>query len=205
MIIHELRNAGEISGITGDICGNLNFWLTILITSVLAIFPFFIVRRHEYLFSQTIINNLRQNKYEIEYAKKKYVNKIAQLTKYTRYLAKFKKLMKQDPNKVELDNYVDKRMMDIVEMYKSTKKNEKQKKQEDDKNVGSPHHNENVINSMNFIRRRTKSFTITEMFKSTKGNVNVKDFIMSEASETGFNAIEMSEQKAINEITPYEI
>lgn len=123
LFIHNARNAGQLSGITTDCLGNVFFWLTTLFTTVICLIPFFLARRVEYHFTENIIYNLIQNKYQHDYAKKMYVKKLEQMTKCTRSIAKFKRMYKAEID-VEADNYNDKKMKEIVNMYKSNKKSQ---------------------------------------------------------------------------------
>lgn len=117
MLMHEIRNAGEISGITGDIVSDLLFWLVLLITCAICVLFFQIIRNCEMLFSGSIINNLRRNRYYHEYEKKIYLKKLEQMNRCRRTLVKFKRLYKQ--NDYEAENYADKRMKEMVDMYKN--------------------------------------------------------------------------------------
>jgi len=120
LIIHDSRNAGEASGITGEVVGNLLFWVTTIITSCFALVPFFIIRRADYHFSENIISNVRQKKYEHDYAKKVYVKKLEQITKATRSIAKFKRLYKE--SNMQADNYADKQLIELVKLFKNNRK-----------------------------------------------------------------------------------
>jgi hypothetical protein len=120
MAVHDSLNyGGEISGITGDIVNNFLFWIATLFICTMTLVPFFILRRADYHFSENIVNNLRQRKYEHDYAKKVYVKKLEQMTKATRSIAKFKRLYK-DTN-IETDTYADKQMLEMVKVYKSNR------------------------------------------------------------------------------------
>lgn len=105
---------------TYDIIGNGVFWLAVFITTFICIVPFLIIRRAESHFSETIINNIKKNRFQKDYTKKLYLSKIKTVTKYRRSVAKFKRIFKQDEN-VVVDNYADKRMKDIVALYRSNK------------------------------------------------------------------------------------
>jgi hypothetical protein len=121
MAIHDqISEDGEISGQMIDIVSNVTFWFTVLITSSICIVGFFIIRRAEYHFSESIINNLRHEKYEQDYAKKMYIKKLEQMTKCKRSIAKFKRLYKLQ-NNFEVENYADKRMKEMVDLYKTNK------------------------------------------------------------------------------------
>ena len=126
MIIHNARDAGELSGITGDIVSNPLFWFTVGMTCGLCLVPFYVARKGDFHFSENIISNLRQRKYEQNYAKKIYIKKLEQMTKATRTIMKFKRLYKEE--NPDTDNYADKRMKEMVEAYRSNKL--KQKKEE---------------------------------------------------------------------------
>ncbi len=117
MLMHEIRNARELSGITGDVLSNLLFWLVLLVTCAICVLFFQIVRNCEMLFSGSIINNLRRNRYYHEYEKKIYLKKLEQMNRCRRTLVKFKRLYKQ--NDYEAENYADKRMKEMVDMYRN--------------------------------------------------------------------------------------
>lgn len=124
LFIHNAENSGQLSGITFDCLGNIFFWITTIFTSAVCLIPFFIARRIEYHFSENIINNLMQKKYQHDYAKKIYGKKLEQMTKCTRSIAKFKRMYKANNNEIEVDNYRDKKMKEIVDMYKTNKKSQ---------------------------------------------------------------------------------
>ena len=73
------------------------------------------------MFSDTIINNLRNQRTQNDFAKKMYIKKIEHMTKCTRSLAKFKKIYKA-LDEYNADNFADRKMREIVQLYKSTKK-----------------------------------------------------------------------------------
>ncbi len=104
-----------------DVMSSVPFWLVTIFTLAVALVPFFFIRIVEYHFSENIINNLRQERYQNDYEKKVYVKKLEQMTKATRSIAKFKRLYK-DTN-VDVDNYADKQMMEMVKFYKTKRKN----------------------------------------------------------------------------------
>jgi hypothetical protein len=129
MVLHESRNSGEISGITGDVVSNILFWLVVIMTSASCLLFFTIARHLEALFSENIINNIRQNRYRHEYEKKIYKRKLEQMSRCKRTLAKFKRLYKQKGENEEVDiNYADKKMKEIVEMYKNKQRTTRFKK-----------------------------------------------------------------------------
>jgi hypothetical protein len=120
MYIHNLRNTGEVSGITEEITGNPLFWMALSLTSAIALVPFYIARRADLHFSDNIINNLKRKKYELNYAKKIYIKKLEYETRKTRTLIKFRRLYK-DRN-LNPDNFADKRMKEIVDQYRISRK-----------------------------------------------------------------------------------
>lgn len=108
----------QVGGILFDIISNLQIWLVILLTSAICVMPYIFTRRWEALFSIDLINNLRKNKYEQDYNKKTYIQKIENMTKYTRSIAKFKKIfnLKDD---YEPENLVDKKVKAAVDDFKT--------------------------------------------------------------------------------------
>jgi hypothetical protein len=79
------------------------------------------MRRYGVLFSDNIINNLRNRRYENNYVKKTYIKKIEEMNKYKRSLAKFKKIYRLHDD-YEPDNLNDKKIKDIVSTFKQRTK-----------------------------------------------------------------------------------
>jgi hypothetical protein len=126
LFIHNMRDAGEISGILFDIISNINFFLTCILTISFCIIPFYIVRRVEFFSTDNIINNLRKKNYEDDYKKKYLVKGLEGMSKNLRYVVKFKKILQG--HDIEDDNYANKRVKQLVELFQSTRKSKKEKK-----------------------------------------------------------------------------
>jgi len=131
IFVHESIDQGEISGITIDIIKNFNFWAITILTSSITCTFFFIFRRFDFLFSDSIINNIIQNKFEADFTHKLYKKKIEEIRKLHRSIGKFKKLYKIKNQ--DLDNISDKRFKDIVDAYKRTHQIEKKNLANEDK------------------------------------------------------------------------
>lgn len=116
IFVHESLNSGEISGITHDILWTFNFWAVTILTCAITCILFLIVRRFDFLFSDTIINSIMQNKFESNFTHKLYKKKLEEIRKFHRSVAKFKKIFKMKNE--EFDNLSDKRFKDIVDAYK---------------------------------------------------------------------------------------
>ena len=114
---HHFNTSGETWGKLFEIIGNLEFWLSTLLVVAVIILPFYISRRSEFLFSNDIVNNLIQERYEYDIAKKKYYKKLDGVINCINSIAKFKKLYKLDKD-FEVENYADKKMKEIVDLYK---------------------------------------------------------------------------------------
>jgi hypothetical protein len=179
MALHESRESGEISGITGDIVSNINFWFVVIITSASCLLFFSIARNLEALFSESIINNIRQNKYRHEYEKKIYKKKLEQMGRCKRTLNKFKRLYKhKGEDVIENDeNYADKKMKEMVDLYKTKKKTTKQFKK---------------FTSKSFSEKKTRHPTIGEMFRATG--------VSRPEEEVGYNVIEHVETEEAIEV-----
>lgn len=121
MVIHDNISYKDIGGLARDILLNLTFWLTMISTTAVCIVPFYLLRRAEFHFSGNIIINLRQKKFEHDYARKYYQKKLQQMTKATRSIAKFKRLYKLNQDNLDEDNYADKQMKLMVDEYKTKK------------------------------------------------------------------------------------
>jgi hypothetical protein len=176
-IVHNSRNSGELSGIIGDVVSNLTFWLTTLMTCAICLVPFFIARRADYHFSENIINNLRHRKYEHDYAKKIYIKKLEQMTKATRTIMKFKRLYNQDYE--DVDNYADKRMKVMVEVYKSSKLKKKNNANIDDGIIRSRSKSVNhlikpISNCLDYrnLKNQEKKISTNKKFESMSNNEN---------------------------------
>ncbi len=116
IFIHESLKSGELSGITNDIIWTGNFWAVTMLSSAITCLLFLIVRRFDFLFSDTIINSIMQNKFESNFTQKLYKKKLEEIRKFRRSVAKFKKILKMKNE--EFDNLSDKRFKDIVDAYK---------------------------------------------------------------------------------------
>lgn len=122
-----MRDAGEISGIMFDITNNINFWLTFVLTTSICLIPFYIIRRAEFFSADNIINNLKKKNYEDDYKKKYLVKGLEGMSKNLRYVVKFKKILQG--HEIEDDNYANKRVKQLVELFQTTRKNKKEKKE----------------------------------------------------------------------------
>lgn len=120
IFIHNTSDSYQVSGYLFDIVGNIQFWLGLILTNYIAIIPFLIMRRYELFFSDNLINNIRYNKFEDDYMKKVYIKKLSEMQKYTRSLAKFKKIYNENVN-YEPENLADKKIKDMVDTFKSTR------------------------------------------------------------------------------------
>jgi hypothetical protein len=96
----------------------------LLICSICVI-PFLIIRRIDLHFSENIINNIRQRKYKYNFVKKSLVNNLEDITKNIRHIVKFKKILKGES--MEYDNYANKKVKELVDLYQETKNRNKSK------------------------------------------------------------------------------
>ena len=124
MLIYNSTDGMQVGGLLFDIINNLQIWLIILVTTFACVFPHIVIRRWEVIFSVDIINNLRHKKYQQDFTKKNYVKKIEEMTKYTRSLAKFKKIFNKDKN-YEPENLNDKKIKAVVDGFKIKKEKSK--------------------------------------------------------------------------------
>lgn len=149
-----------------------NFWLVTIITCAISFILFFIVRRYDFLFSDTIINSIMQNRFESNYSNKLYKKKLEEIRKFQRSVAKFKRLYKVKNE--DCDNYSDKRLKDIVEGFRT----KHQKK------------NTTKCNKPE-LKKRAKSFT-EKGIKNDKKIVNKK--ILFKLGETGLETSKNEEK-----------
>jgi hypothetical protein len=120
-LVYDLFKTGNmVSGILGDSVGNLYFWMVLIATCGIALVPFYLIRSMQFLFGESIINNLNTKNYHKDYQKKKYLKMLEELAKCTRSVMKFKRIFKQ--GNFEADNFADKRMKEIVDNYRANKK-----------------------------------------------------------------------------------
>lgn len=110
----------ELGAFTFDIVSSIQFWFTLLITLAIALVPVIISRKFDILLNDNIINNLRNRRYEADFTKKMYIKKIEHMMKCTRNLARFKKIYNA-LDKFEADNFADRKMKDIVDLYRNLK------------------------------------------------------------------------------------
>lgn len=120
-VIYGLSGDDELGLYTFDTLSDWNFWLILICCIHLCLIPIYFSRYFDFLFSDTIINNLRNHRTQNDFAKKMYIKKIEHMTKCTRSLAKFKKIYNA-LDEYKADNFADRKMREIVQLYKSTKK-----------------------------------------------------------------------------------
>lgn len=122
-IIYGLGESDELGAYTFDVLSNWNFWLSLICCIHMCLIPVYISKYAAYLFGDNIINNIRNGNYEHDLKRKKYVKKINQMMKCTRSVAKFKKIYhNQEINQNQDDNFAERKMKEMVEMYKKDKK-----------------------------------------------------------------------------------
>jgi hypothetical protein len=147
-LVVELMNTHYmISGILLDSISNLYFWLVVICTSGICLAPFYLIRSLHYFFGESVVNNLKYNNYQKDYMKKKYLKMLEELSKCTRSVVKFKKILKQ--RDFEADNYADKRMKEIVDNYLENKRGSRVNKELFEKNTIT--NNNNNKERVNFI------------------------------------------------------
>ena len=120
-VIYGLSGDDELGVYTFDTLSDWTFWLILICCIHLCLIPIYFSRYFDFLFSDTIINNLRNQRTQNDFATKMYIKKIEHMTKCTRSLAKFKKIYKA-LDEYNADNFADRKMREIVQLYKSTKK-----------------------------------------------------------------------------------
>ena len=122
LIIVELMNSAYmVSGIIFDSIDNLLFWLVLMLTSGVALVPFFILRSVEFFFLKSVVNNVNKGTYHQDFQQKKYEVQLEEMYKYKRSVAKFKRIY--NTGNYKADNYAGKKMADIVKSYKEAKNN----------------------------------------------------------------------------------
>lgn len=120
IIFHEKKDYDQLSGTTYDCICNLQFWIALVITVYTSLLPYIVISRFQIHFTESLVNNLRHKKYEHDYTKKKYMRKLSEMQKYTRSVAKFKKIYNLNDD-YEPDNLADKKIKNMVDTYKSSK------------------------------------------------------------------------------------
>jgi len=150
----------QIGGILFDIIANIQIWLIVFLSTFTCILPYMIYRRWEILFYDDIINNLRHDKYEQDYNKKTYIKKIEAVSKYTRSIAKFRKIFNKDEN-FEPENLADKKIKAVVDGFRSSKKKSKMLEVNDFENVNllnTNAHLNNINGNINENKARENNF-----------------------------------------------
>jgi len=132
----------QVAGILFDIINNVQIWLIILLATFTCVLPYIIYRRWEVIFYDDIINNLRHDKYEQDYTKKKYIRKIEAITKYTRSVQKFRKIFSKNED-FEPENLADKKIKTVVDGFRSSRKSRYFKDNQDNVNMQSNNFNSN--------------------------------------------------------------
>ena len=119
-VCYGLGESDELGAYTFDVLSNWNFWLSLICCIHMCLIPVYISKYCEYLFGDNIINNIRNNKYEVDLNRKKLVKKINQMMKCTRSITKFKKVYKKDKD-IQDENFADRKMKELVELYRKNK------------------------------------------------------------------------------------
>ena len=104
----------QLGGILYDVILTPQIWLTIIVTTYFCVIPYIVMRRWEILFSNNIINNLRHKKYEEDLEKKKYLKKMEEIGRFTRFITKFRSMFTKT-NEFEPDNLTDKKFKNMVD------------------------------------------------------------------------------------------
>jgi len=107
----------EISYIIFNIFDSLNFWLNHILVVVVSVIAVTIYQRLNILFYDTITNNIRLEKFELDQSKIKLIKKIEKMSEISRNVAKFKKILNE--KNFIVDNYADKRVKVWVDKYRS--------------------------------------------------------------------------------------
>jgi magnesium-transporting ATPase (P-type) len=181
VFVQNIRDAGQVSGIFFDIVGNIQFWLTMIITCYVTLIIFIVSRRLEVLFSDTIINNIRHNNYSDNYERKEFKDKLTEVQKYSRSLAKFKKIMKKD-EEYEPQNLAEKKIKSMVDTFKSStnilkeSRSKSPEKQQPKKKVSDRYNNDENIqiteNDEDLLCSPAKLQSIKQMRKSKQPEQN---------------------------------
>ena len=137
------------------------------------------MRRWEILFSNNIINNLRHKKYEEDLEKKKYLKKMNEIGRFTRFITKFRSMFTKT-HEFEPDNLTDKKFKNIVDGFKSSRT--KISKIEKIKKLPTEEKDENNNNNFGFLQKN-------EFSKTAQGQKN------SNASEMVKNKINNNPEK----------
>ena len=119
-VTYASLGSDQLGAYTFDIVSNAKFWFVLVITLAIDLLFVIISRKIDFLLSDTIINNLRNRNYEDDYTKKIYMKKLEHMSKWTRYLARFKKIYRN--NNYEADTYADRKMKELVEKYRKNNK-----------------------------------------------------------------------------------
>lgn len=184
VILYSFSNSDQLGCYSLDIMANLQFWFTIIITLSIALVPVIISRKIEILISDSIINNLRNRKYEEDFAKKIYIKKMENMTKCTRQLAKFKKMYNQI-NECKVENYADRKMKDIVDMYRNNKQSKRNISREDLSKIKQEN-----ITGVKHTRKLKKSNSMkTENRKKHLKRLNIKLVKVKKVSNTDANQV----------------
>jgi len=131
-IIYASLGSDELGLYTYDVIANFKFWFSSFLILFIALIPVIISHKIECFLSQNIVNNLRNRNFEDDYTRKICIKKIEQMHKCSRSLAKFRRIYAANSknnnnninnnNDVNNQNLADKKMKEIVDQYKNTKK-----------------------------------------------------------------------------------
>ena len=103
-----------------DITGSFKFWLNLFLSIYINIIVFYICKTVERFFTNNLVTRVRLNDIKNDIQKKMCIKKLIEAHKYERCLNKFKKVYNME-KKIDEENYVDKKIKDYVEKFKTAR------------------------------------------------------------------------------------
>lgn len=104
-----------------DITGSFKFWLNLFLSIYINIIVFYICKTVERFFTNNLVTRVRLNDIKNDIQKKMCIKKLIEAHKYERCLNKFKKVYNMEKKIDEPENYVDKKIKDYVEKFKTAR------------------------------------------------------------------------------------
>lgn len=121
-IIYGKTGTEELGIYTFDTLKCWYFWLALLCSCHMTLILVYIEKYVLYLFSDDLINNIRNGNYQNDLLRKKLIKKIEQMNKYQRNLEKFKEIL-ENYNTFECKNFRDRKMKEVVTAYLKSNEN----------------------------------------------------------------------------------
>ena len=128
-LVRAFSKSDELGAYNWDVCSSWILYLMLGCVIYMCMIPVYVSKYANYLFSDSVINNIRYGRECKEFKRRMLVKKINQIRKCKKCLDKFKCYLNDNTNNngiegCDEDNYCNKKLKEVVEVYKEMKRNE---------------------------------------------------------------------------------